>query len=237
MKKSLEYVVFLIIILATPMLSVACVGSDDIATISTEEHHFYTGFDESNILEEEPLTDIEETNKSKDDIYSGDDVIAHQIDDKVIMRIGFWDSRMDVYYFTVSRNGLLEASRGTTWMPGHEFQDDLIDMLSDVDEIGTKQLRQSDFDHIMEMADEIQKNNYGQELNFGYAFGFGAWTIYLNYNDMFFALKYSNVSPEVVNCFIEQLFMLSPIQTPEFWEGRYGTILETGLAVYRWNYS
>jgi len=154
-------------------------------------------------------------------------------EDKVILRVGFFDSPTEVYYFVVTKNGIFEASLGNIWQsPDHKFDDDLVGMLGEIEESGAKQLTKNELEHIIEMANEIEKNSDkpGWEWNTPY----GGWDVFMNYNDKLYKLTYYNFSPVTIDCFVEQLLILSPIQTPYFWESRKKVIIERGLKVDRW---
>jgi len=140
-------------------------------------------------------------------------------EDQIIMRVGFFRTPNATYYFTLSKNGVLEASRGCHMFNipfeemelyeivdrpefgahraqrrfddryHHHFEEDLVDMLGVVEEVDTYQLTRAEFDNIIEMLEMIQNIPDDRALGIG-AFGSEIYWIYLNYNDTFFEFMY-----------------------------------------------
>ena len=188
-------------------------------------------------------------------------------EDQIIIRAGIFQSWLHerVYYFTVSQNGLLEASLGrantdfppTNLMPGEahlwdevlddlregrrterdmlNFNEDLIDMLGTVEDIATRQLTRAEFEHLLEMAEEIERINPEQQLYFSRSYGFGLYTLYLNFNDTFYLLRHASWQEEVISSFIDKLFAMSPIQMPsELWSWRREMVERGEIQLDRW---
>jgi len=176
-------------------------------------------------------------------------------EEQIIMRVGIF--RTETYYFTLSQNGVIEASWGDHTLntpfeerelyeivkiPGlgerrrpdaryhHHFEEDLVDMLGVVKEIDTYQLTRNEFDNVIQMLERIKNIPDDRALNAG-AFGDEIYTTFLNYNDTFFQFMYRGpalTERDVVEAFVEMLLWHSPVQTPEFW-GRRKREIEAGI--------
>ena len=128
--------------------------------------------------------------------------------------------RESVYLFEQKRLALIEECGCLYGCPACwlNFNEDLIGMLGVVEEMATIQLTRGAFEHLIEMVEEIERINPKQDWDFGFH-GFGEYTLYLSFNNMFYAFRFGIFQEEeVINCFIEKLIWLSPpAQTAENW--------------------
>ena len=140
-------------------------------------------------------------------------------EDQIIMRAAFLNMPTQTYYFTLSRNGVLEASWGchglnthvdeinwegiTRWGeldPSyfHHFGEDLVDMLGVIEEIETYQLTKANFYNLIELLEMLtnipdDQETRGMSLDgLGHASGSEFYSIFLNYRDTFFIFGYSD---------------------------------------------
>jgi len=184
-------------------------------------------------------------------------------DDHIIMRVGIFRAPHETYYFTLSQNGILEASWGNSLHNTpfeemelfeieensqglrrriiapryyHRFDEDLVDMLGVVEEIGTYQLARADFYNLIEMLERVKNIPDDRALG-AVAFGNEIYRISLNYNNTFFQFMYGGpplTERDVVEAFVEMLLWHSPAQTPDFWGARRRAI-EAGIRpIDRW---
>jgi len=163
---------------------------------------------------EEPTAEVEEG-------MAIDDVIVHQDEDEVIIGVKFEESPMDCYHFTVSRNGILEASLGLSL---EYLYYDLVDVLETVNDHATVQLTKSELDYLIGMADEIEERTEEDDWD---RLG-RTWVLLINYNGKFYAFNHWADRPIVYKNFIDQLIVLSPIRKPEFWERYTGVLADKG---------
>ena len=220
------------------LLFVACDISDYNKTILNPQKNedVQTSTTEITSPEDDALMNTDIDAQEKNGQIAIDELPYQEEEDKIILRVGFFEAPVEVYYFSVSQNGILEASFGNAYENSkqelHNFDDDLVDMLGFVEESSTKQLTKIELEHLIEMANEIEKNagSPGWEWNTR----FGGWNIFLNYNDVLYRLTYYETKIAVIECFMEQLLILSPIQKPDFWEGHMEYLNERGLKVDRW---
>jgi hypothetical protein len=155
-----------------------------------------------------------------------------QKEDNVVLKVGFFENPGDMYYYTLTQNGILEASYGVI-SPDYVFGDDLINMLGEVKKSDTIQLTKAELANLLEMADEIEKNADNPEWE--YRTIFGGWDVYLNYNDVYYELNYTRAPAKVIKCLANQLYMLLPIQESDFFQEIVEDLRKDGYTIdNRW---
>jgi len=159
---------------------------------ATETHQTHPTYE--NIVKDENILEKEYYHENIDD-----NNWQPEGDDRIVMRAGFFVIPHETYYFTLSQNGILEASWGNSLhntpfeemklyemieLPRHpelgkfrrddpryyhHFEKDLVDMLGVVEGIETSQLTRADFDNIIELL-EVLTNIPDDQERWGMSF-------------------------------------------------------------------
>ena len=184
-----------------------------------------SGLQENDAAQSFQQDDDPELLLTEEDHPEGNDEIVHQAEDRVIFSVGFYSVGTQnypayAYHYGVSKNGILEASRG---LVADNHSTDLSDMLGLIYEHDTVQLTKSELDYLLEMVDKIEKTTEA-----GDNWTVTAWGFLLYYNDIYYGINYQGAPSILHKNFIDQLILLSPIDKPEFWDRRLKYIEEQG---------
>ena len=98
---------------------------------SRYEYNAISGID--GIQTENIYRSTEDTITNNDDILPNDDMATRQSEDDVVFSVGFFRSYDHAFHFTVTQNGMFEASFGVLKT---DFNEDLIDILGIVEDSG-----------------------------------------------------------------------------------------------------
>ena len=168
--------------------------------------------DEVTELENGGRDDSVENEKQEQDIPE-EEIIIHQEEDEVIFRVEFSRDPMSIYLYTVSKNGILEASLGRGQGINYKYKLDLSDGLGHVFENGNVQLTRPQLDYLIEMAEDVMRI---EELDRIAHQGTGTgWTLgfwHNTYVDCNYYFDYG--SSTLAYNFINTLILLAPISKP-----------------------